>query len=246
MPSISKSYGVWRVRIRRRGLPLVSKVFKAKADAQTWAFKTERSMELGFLSPDHDCPLKELLERYRREITPTKNGATQENTRIKKLCKHPIARIRLSNLTSNDIAKFRDERLETVSGSTVTKELSLISHAIKTAMREWGFNLPSNPVDNVNKPPVNKPRDRRLEEGEEDRLLQTCKQSSNHWFLPLVQVALETGMRRGELLSLEWDNVHLDKSWVHLPITKNGDSRDVPLSSKAREILSSLPRDISG
>ena len=85
MPSISKSHGVWRVRIRRRGLPLVSKVFKAKADAQTWAFKTERSMVLGFLSPDHDFPIKELLERYRREITPTKNGATQENSRIKKL-----------------------------------------------------------------------------------------------------------------------------------------------------------------
>ena len=106
--------------------------------------------------------------------------------------------------------------------------------------------MPSNPVHNVNKPPVNKPRDRRLEEGEEERLFQICKQSSNHWFLPLVQVAIETGMRRGELLSLTWDNVHLDKSWVHLPMTKNGESRDVPLSPKAKDILVSLPRDISG
>ncbi len=107
MPSISKSNVVWRVRIKRRGLPIVSKVFKVKADAQTWAFKTERSMELGFLSPDHDCPLKELLERYGREITPTKHGATQEICRINKLCQHSIATIRLSNLTSNDIARFR-------------------------------------------------------------------------------------------------------------------------------------------
>ena len=68
MPSISKSHGVWRVRIRRLGLPMISKVFKSKTDAHTWAFKTERSMELGFLSPDHDCLLKTLLERYRREI----------------------------------------------------------------------------------------------------------------------------------------------------------------------------------
>ena len=65
-------------------------------------------------------------------------------------------------------------------------------------------------------------------------------------FLPLVLVAIETGMRRGELLSLTWDNVHLDKNWVHLPMTKNGESRDVPLSPKARDILGSLPRDISG
>ena len=195
MPSISKSNGSWRVRIRRRGMPFLSKVFKSKSDAQIWAFQTERAMELGFLSPEHDCLLKELLERYGQEITPTKNGATQEHFRIGKLCRHPIAKIRLSNLTSNDIVKFRDERRKAVSDPTVLKDLCLISHAIKTAQREWGFKLPSNPVDNVNKPPVNKPRDRRLEDGEEERLLHACGQSSNHWFLPIVQVAIETGMR---------------------------------------------------
>ena len=178
MPSISKSNGTWRVRIRRRGMPNMSKVFNSKSDAQTWAFRTESSVELGFLSPDHDCLLKTLLERYRREITPTKHGATQEICRINKLCRHPITMIRLSNLTSNDIAKFRDERLKTVSGTTVVKDLLLISHAIKTAQQEWGFKLATNPVDNVRKPPVNKPRDRRLEEGEEDRLFQSCKEYS--------------------------------------------------------------------
>ena len=58
MPSISKSNGTWRVRIRRRGMPFLSKVFKSKGDAQTWAFQTERALELGFLSPEHDCLLK--------------------------------------------------------------------------------------------------------------------------------------------------------------------------------------------
>ena len=246
MPSISKSHGMWRVRIRLHGLPPVSKVFKTKNDARVWGDKTEHTMKLGVLSPDHNCTLHELLGRYMRDVTPSKISAPRESLRIKMLCKHQISNIKLSNLTSNDIAKFRDERLITVSGTTVVKDLLLISHAIKTAQREWGFKLPSNPVDNVNKPSVNKPRDRRLEEGEEERLLHACGQSSNHWFLPIVQVAIETGMRRGELLSLTWDNVHLDKSWVHLPMTKNGEPRDVPLSPKAREILSSLPRDISG
>ena len=146
------------------------------------------------------------------EVTPKKKSFGREESRIKMICQYGIANIDLSNLTSNDIAKFRDERLITVSGTTVVKDLSIISHAIKTAMREWGFNLPSNPVDNVNKPSVNKPRDRRLEDGEEERLLHACGQSSNHRFLPLVQVAIETGMRRGELLSLEWKHVHLDKN----------------------------------
>jgi len=138
--------------------------------------------KLGLLSPDHDCTLAELLHRYAVEVTPKKRSVGPEKSRINKLCQYEIGNIRLSNLTSNDIAKFRDERLITVSGTTVVKDLLLISHAIKTAQREWDFKLPSNPVDNVNKPSVNKPRDRRLEEGEEERLLQACKQSSNHWF----------------------------------------------------------------
>ena len=246
MASISKSQGMWRVRIRHKETPQLSRVFVRKGDATQWATQTERALQLGLLSPDHDCTLAELLHRYAVEVTPKKRSVGPEKSRINKLCQYEIGNIRLSNLTSNDIAKFRDERLITVSGTTVVKDLLLISHAIKTAQREWGFKLPSNPVDNVNKPSVNKPRDRRLEEGEEERLLQACKQSSNHWFLPLVQVAIETGMRRGELLSLTWDNVHLDKNWVHLPMTKNGESRDVPLSPKAKGILGSLPRDISG
>ena len=246
MASITKSQGIWRVRIRQLGIPHISKVFPRKKDAQQWAIQTERALQLGLLSPDHDCCLGDLLDRYANEITSKKKSAPSELDRIHKICRHSIAAIRLSQLSSNDIAKYRDDRLKTVSGTTVVKDLLLISHAIKIAQREWGFRLASNPVDNVTKPSVNKPRDRRLEDGEEEKLLKACRESSNHWFLPLVQVAIETGMRRGELLSLTWDNVHLDKSWVHLPITKNGESRDVPLSAKARDIVSSLPRDISG
>ena len=181
---------MWRVRIRHKETPQLYRVYVRKGDATQWATQTERALQLGLLSPDHDCTLAELLHRYAVEITPKKRSFGREESRINKLCEYEIGNIRLSNLTSNDMAKFRDERLKTVSGTTVVKDLLLISHAIKTAQREWGFKLPSNPVDNVNKPSVNKPRDRRLEEGEEERLLQACKQSSNHWFLPLVHVAI--------------------------------------------------------
>ena len=51
-------------------------------------------------------------------------------------------------------------------------------------------------------------------------------------------------MRRGGILSLTWENVHLERRYVHLPDTKNGDSRDVPLSPQALELLRDLPRNI--
>ena len=62
----------------------------------------------------------------------------------------------------------------------------------------------------------------------------------------MILFAIETGMRRGEILSLTWENVHLGKRYVHLPDTKNGDSRDVPLSPQALELPGDLPKYIRG
>ena len=93
-------------------------------------------MTLELLSPAQDCTLQELLVRYGRVFTPVKRGAPQEQSRINKLCQQHISTIRLSNLNSNHIAQFRDERLKTVSGTTVIKDLNILSLIIKTAMSE--------------------------------------------------------------------------------------------------------------
>ncbi|MBE0574099.1 site-specific integrase [Candidatus Dojkabacteria bacterium] len=114
------------------------------------------------------------------------------------------------------------------------------------AMRDWGYNLSCNPVSKIRKPTPGKPRSRRLEGDEEDRLLAALSGCSNPWVAPLVSFAIETGMRRSEMLNLTWQHVQLDKRFVHLADTKNGDSRNVPLSSKAIAILQSIPRHISG
>ena len=136
MASVGKFKGKCRVRIRLRGHPLVSKVFRYKSDARIWGEKTERALKLGVLSPDQDCTLQDLLVRYGREVSPAKRGAPQEQSRINKLCQHDIASIRLCNLNSNHVAKYRDERLKTISGTTVIKVLNILSLVIKTAMTE--------------------------------------------------------------------------------------------------------------
>ena len=87
----------------------------------------------------------------------------------------------------------------------------------------------------ISKPRAPRPRDRRLEEDDLVRLLSVCT-NTNSWFRPVVLFAIETGMRRGEIRSPTWENVHLGKRYVHLPDTKNGDCRDVPLSPQALEL----------
>ena len=246
MASFRKRKGGWNVQVRRCGYPHLSKTFTIKTDAQAWARDAELRLERDELfipaKPDLST-LGEILSRYIRDITSKKRGAGPESLRIGKILRHSMCSIKISKLSSMDIASYRDERLQEVAPASVVMELMLISHAIDTAGREWGVALPDNVVKNVTKPKVDRGRDRRLLAGEEQRLLLACSQSKNHWLIPLVIMAIETGMRRGELLNLNWNDIDLDKQVAHLEMTKNGTKRDVPLSSKAVETFGSLPHE---
>jgi integrase len=179
-------------------------------------------------------------------VTPTKRGAADENLRLKAMAQRPFARIRMSALTSSHLAAYRDERLKVVSGATVNRELSTLSHAIDTARREWEVYLPVNPCSLVRRPPQGRPRNRRLQGDEEQRLLGACRDARNAWLVHFVALAIETGMRRSELLGLLWPNVDLERRIAFLPVTKNGESRGVPLSSRAVTILRGLPASSNG
>jgi integrase len=97
--------------------------------------------------------------------------------------------------------------------------------------------LSSNPVDFIKMPPTSKPRQRRLNKGEYVRLEQASHLTLNPHIWPIIVFAIETGMRRGEILGLTWDNISLEQQLAYLPLTKNGTSREVPLSIKAVDVL---------
>ena len=136
-------------------------------------------------------------------------GLLRERQRIRVLQRPGVS---LSELKPHHITKFREDRLKEVSAGTVLKDLGLLSAVINTGMTKWGLEnvLRSNPVSLISKPRAPRPRDRRLEAGELERLL-AAGASPNPWFRVVVLFAIETGMRRGEILSLCWEHVHLDK-----------------------------------
>lgn len=247
MATIRKLRGRWQAQVRRRGVPPRAKSFDTRSDAVRWARDIESEADRsGWVSDTRlaeRTTLGELLTRYRAEVTPTKRSAVSEQARIGALTRRDIAHRTLAKLSSADIATYRDERLKTVAPATVVRELNTISHCIETAQREWGLFLSRNPVRQVRRPSVPNGRKRRLHEGEEARLLGACDQGRNRWLRPLIILAVETAMRRGELVGLLWQHVDLDKRVAHLPLTKNGDSRDVPLSTRATETLRSLQRE---
>lgn len=126
--------------VRRKGHPTQTKAFESKKEAEAWATVIESEMVRGvFISRTkaERTTLAAALERYLIEVTPSKKGHAQEERRIKAWLEHPLARRSLASLTSTDFAKYRDERLKSVSTSTVTKELALISNLFTIAIKEW-------------------------------------------------------------------------------------------------------------
>jgi integrase len=190
----------------------------------------------GLLKPD-SVILGELLSRYCEEITQGKRSANTEERRLNRLIKDPISALTLDKLSSSAIAAFRDRRLP--DGSRTTHyDLTLIRHCLKIAIHEWGLMLSSNPVDFIKMPPASKPRQRRLNKGEYERLEQASHLTLNPHIWPIIAFTIETGMRRSEILGLTWENINQEKQLAYLPLTKNGTSREVPLSKKAVQVLS--------
>lgn len=234
----------WQARVARRGFPAQVKTFNTKSEAEAWAATIESTMARGtFVSSAESerTTFREALERYQREITVGKKGAMPERSRVKNLLGGPLAIRSLASIRSSDIASYRDNRLKEVSAQTVIHEINLISNLFNVSRKEWGMENLSNPVEIIKKPKLPNGRDRRLVNEEEVWLL-TAAGDSSAALKSLVVVALGTAMRLGELLSLSWIDVDLDKRVALLRDTKNGDTRQVPLSTAVANALEPLAR----
>ncbi len=250
MASIRQHGSKWQARVSRKGQQSQIKSFHTKQDAEKWARQVEVEMDKGSyvnISLAERTTFKELIYRYIDEVMPTMRGGKADVIRLKALARRPIAQLNMVALTPQKVAQHRDQRLKEIAPSTVTRELAYFSSIINHARREWGINI-NNPVLMVKRPEGGQGRNRILSVTELNRILEELKPDDRKsiWMLPFVKLALETAMRRGELLSLQWVWVNFEKRTATLPITKNGERRVVPLSSIAIEILSSLPRSIDG
>lgn len=192
------------------------------------------------------------LDKYYESVSVHKKGHLQEFYRVNVIKRHPLASRNMDEISTVDIAAYRDERLtqlnpksgKPITGNTVRLELALLSSLFGIARVEWG-TCRSNPVELVRKPKVSKGRDRRLTSTEERRLSRYFRERNLMLYM-IFHLAIETAMRQGEILNLLWEHVDLQHGVAHLPDTKNGSSRDVPLSRKARNLLQLLPAQLNG
>lgn len=236
----------WEARIRRKGYPAQFATFEKKSDAESWANDIESEMGRGiFISRKEaeQTTLKEALDRFIEEFVPNYAQPKQMKSRAKIVKNSHLALMTLASIRGKDVAEYIKEReLEGRSSQTILHEVNLISRVFEICRKDWGMESLRNPTKRVNKPKQSKGRTRRLEKGEENKLMENAPKELK----PIILFVLETAMRRGEIARLEWKHVDLKKRYVHLPKTKNGDARSVPLSPAALTILKRLPRKIHG
>ncbi len=246
MASFRKRNDKWQARVHRKGCAPEVRTFQFKSDALKWARSIESQLDLGLMAPKQSMlSLSVIIDRYVDEVTPLKKGASQERYRANQLRKTKLAHMLIGKITGEVIAQYRDTRLKEVSQNSVRLELAFLSVVFEQCRKEWGFSV-SNPVRQIRMPKPGKPRQRRLEAGEEEALLVACKESSAHYLHTFVVLAIETAMRFGELAGVTWVNVNFEKRTIYLPDTKNGSPRTVPLTTRALNAIQTQPRSLDG
>lgn len=250
MAAIFKRGDKWRAQVRRKGQGAKTKSFDTHEEAERWARQVEGALaadDFIDLSEAKRTTLAEALSRYLTEVTPTKKGAKIEAYRIGSWLRDPLANQPLTAIRSLDIATWRNEKTaQGAAPTTIKNALTIISQVYKTASTEWGMEGLRNPVTHVRMPKNRPPRERRLELGEEERLLEACKASKHPWLYPAVVVAIETAMRQGEIIALRREHVKGTVAFLPETHTKNSNPRSVPLSTKARAILAETPVSYDG
>ena len=249
MASIVKENGRWRAFVAKQGVRR-SATFDSKREAQTWAAKmetliVERQQQSGVPRKK----LRDLLLRYIDEVSVTKKTEVKERNRLLAISQMPIGDVWLQDFDSTHVTAWRDERLKTVQPSSVNREWTMLNNACNIAVKEWHWLL-KNPMADVRRPKDNPPRERRISQGEIDRLIFVSGWNDGHPADNMVHrvmiaflFAIETAMRAGEIAGLKWENVDIEKRTAFLPMTKNGTARTVPLSKRAVELLGYLNHD---
>ncbi|MCL4687199.1 MAG: site-specific integrase [Burkholderiales bacterium] len=236
----------FRVKIRLRGFPVQTASFSRLTDAKRWAQATEAAIREGRYFKTAEArrhTFADMIDRYLAEVLPHRRSDKKNTRRLLSYWKRELGSYTLADVTP---ALITDRRSKLLAGTTcrgrqrgpatVVRYLAALSHVFTIAMKEWEW-VEDTPMRRVTKPKEPPGRCRVLSDDERTALLDECKASTSSALYTVVILALSTGMRRGEILSLRWPQVDLERGRITLETTKNGDRRGVPLTGLAHQLL---------
>lgn len=235
----------WRAQVRRKGVTK-SKTFRTKAQAREWALQVEAGVT-GETRPLGRHTVLDALQRFAKEEStkPERRGGRWERIRLNAFCVEPLSdfvKRGMADTTEDHIAAWRDARLKQVGPATVRREMNLLTSVFELARAEWKW-IRTNPLRGVRKPIEPPARRRGVKAGELEKIAAQASGWGEREVLAGFELGMETGMRAGEMWSLEREQIDLESRVARLEQTKNGDSREVALSPRAVELVESLLSD---
>lgn len=181
-----------------------------------------------------EITLGELIERYIRTVVPKKRSAYYETTILRAVLNHSIQSISVKDLNTTDFARYRDERLNDISSASLRRQLNPLQHMFEIARKEWKLPIKVNPIKELSLKVIDKRRERRLYDCEYEKLINAAKTRQNPYIEKVTIFAIETAMRRGEILKLHWKQVDLKRRCVTILEAKNDSTDTQSLCTLAR------------
>jgi site-specific recombinase XerD len=130
---------------------------------------------------------------------------------------------------------------EGIKPASINREISCLKHMYHKANEEWGMTT-HNPAAKIKHLKENNERIRYLSDEEREKLLKACAEGP--WYLlPIVQIAINTGMRRGEILNLKWKDIDNQNGFIRVQTSKSGLPRDIPINSLLKSLFNSITQD---
>lgn len=247
---INKTGGVsYRVQVRIKGHPIQCATFKEKTKAEKWARKMEIAIDDGqhlAIIESKKHTLKELIERYTKDVLPTKSKTRRETERHLAIWKELLGDYFLIAIKPDLIMEARDKiaARETPKGgkktpATLNRYLASLSVVFSYAYKnlEW---IEINPIEKIRKYTEPKGRVRYLTDDERERLIAEVRKSPNPLLYPVVMLAITTGARSSEILNLRWEDINLEEQRAILQETKNGERRTLSIVEPALSALRKL------
>lgn len=242
MATFRKVGDKYRAEVRKRGV-YASDNFRTKAEAAKWAAEIERDIEDRRVGKPTRATLLDAIERYRVNISEKKKTFRSEGHRLNRLARASFATKPLTDITVDDWSRWRESL--GVAPASINREFKVIRHMYRHICGDWGW-LPHNPLKSLKDLPEPPPRRHLWSDGDVADMVRALGHPGNREIRQRVALAflfaLETGMRAGEIYGLRKADVR--GRVAHLPMTKNGESREVPLSRKALDILAQLPEGL--
>ena len=253
MAAIQKRGKKYRARVIRKGFPSLSKTFSSHTEALRWSRDTESSIDRGEIKPNLTHPkgvvgrdsnplFQDAAEHYIKTHSIHKKIVRSETYRLRILIKR-WGGLRVGQIDKFAIMELRDDLLKLErSGDTINHYFNTLSKLFQMLSGDWDLQI-ANPIKGIRRMPPSQGRTKRISERIEWQLLAGCKQLSMPLLSPIIEFAIQTGMRRGELMGLSWADIDLPNRRAYLHTSKNGEPRQVPLTKRAISVLETLQQN---